>query len=140
MVSASFFTPPKDIEQSIAQIIQNWAGLTSLPSFNEPLIIPDDLSPLPIDISSPVFMIFQLKEQGNFTVGLSDDEGNWIKENAVVCVFSETGEMIAVSVDYEADRPQIISHFNSDTLYYAVAVSHASHNVDHTFFSIKKGR
>lgn len=66
---------------------------------------------------SPLF-VFSPEEQGSYVIGLCDNDGVWIRDNAFVTLFSKTGETRAVSLDYVADRPQITIHLSDAELYY----------------------
>ena len=70
------------------------------------------------DFVSPAF-VFSPQEQGNYTLGLCDEEGAWIRDNAFVVLYTMAGEALAISLDYVADRPQITTHLSDQELYIA---------------------
>lgn len=71
---------------------------------------------------SPLF-VFSPEEQGSYVVGLCDADGAWIRDSSFVAVFSRSGEMKMVSLDYVADRPQVTMHLSNEELYYICAGS-----------------
>lgn len=77
-----------------------------------------DAISFPQDFVSPAF-VFSPQEQGNYTLGLCDEEGAWIRDNAFVVLYTMAGEALAISLDYVADRPQITTHLSDQELYIA---------------------
>ena len=67
---------------------------------------------------SPAF-VFSPAEQGTYTLGLCDETGSWIRDNAFVVLYTMAGEALAISLDYVADRPQITTHLSNQELYVA---------------------
>lgn len=67
---------------------------------------------------SPAF-VFSPAEQGTYTLGLCDEDGSWIRDNAFVVLYTMAGEALAISLDYVADRPQITTHLSNQELYVA---------------------
>lgn len=66
-------------------------------------------------------VIFSPEESANYTLGLCDKNGNWIKGSMFVTLFNKTGESLAISLDYVADRPQVTMHLSDNQLYYICA-------------------
>lgn len=93
-------TPAVSIPQSILYSVDGEAF-----SFNRSLV-------------SPAF-VFSPQEQGTYTLGLCDEAGSWIRDNAFVVLYTMAGEALAISLDYVADRPQITTHLSNQELYVA---------------------
>lgn len=93
--------------------------------------------PFEHNVLSPVF-VFSPKEQGSYVLGLCDKDGNWIRSNSFVTLFSRTGETRAVSLDYVADRPQITIHLSDAELYYVCAGFMDADAAGQAFFQVKK--
>ncbi len=72
------------------------------------------------ELVSPA-LVFSPKEQGTYTLGLCNQEGIWIRDNAFVVLYTMAGEALAISLDYVADRPQITTHLSDQELYIACA-------------------
>lgn len=93
-------SPAVSVDQSILYSVEGEAF-----SFNRSLV-------------SPAF-VFSPKEQGTYTLGLCDETGNWVRDNAFVVLYTMAGEALAISLDYVADRPQITTHLSNQELYVA---------------------
>lgn len=93
-------TPAVSVPQSILYSVEDEAF-----SFNRSLV-------------SPAF-VFSPKEQGTYTLGLCDEAGSWVRDNAFVVLYTMAGEALAISLDYVADRPQITTHLSNQELYVA---------------------
>lgn len=93
-------SPAVSVDQSILYSVEGAAF-----SFNRSLV-------------SPAF-VFSPKEQGTYTLGLCDETGNWVRDNAFVVLYTMAGEALAISLDYVADRPQITTHLSNQELYVA---------------------
>lgn len=137
-VSSSIFTPDDKALEHMVSIIKNWAGFTEDPVLGAPLILSDDYSPLLMNLQSASFVVFMVPASGNYTAGLTDENGLFIRDNAVVCIFTGSGELIGVSVDYESDRPNVTSYFEEKKLYYVLAAAQAGSSIDTSYFSIKQ--
>ncbi len=137
-ITTEVFTPEKKSMENMLSVIKNWAGLSDDAFVNAPFIMSDDFSPLLIDLKSIAFITFMVPESGNYTVGLADEDGIFIREKAVICLFSQSGELLGVSVDYESDRPNVTSHFDNGMLYYVLASPHSGNLIESSFFSIKR--
>jgi hypothetical protein len=93
-------SPAVSVDQSILYSVEGEAF-----SFNRSLV-------------TPAF-VFSPKEQGTYTLGLCDETGNWVRDNAFVVLYTMAGEALAISLDYVADRPQITTHLSNQELYVA---------------------
>ena len=93
-------SPAVSVDQSILYSVEGESY-----SFNRSLV-------------SPAF-VFSPKEQGTYTLGLCDETGSWIRDNAFVVLYTMAGEALAISLDYVADRPQITTHLSNQELYVA---------------------
>ncbi len=138
ILNSSCFLPDQSAVENMASVIQNWAGLSEKPVLQLPLIMGDDYAPLPVSLNDTIFVAFLLPSAGTYTAGLSDENGIFIQEKAVVCIFKNSGELASVSVDYQADRPNVTFHFEKNTMYYALASALYGAAADETYFSIKK--
>ncbi len=104
------------------------AKLNGLISAEPPQPVPGDFTYTETDgvrrfdrgVFSPL-IVFSPAEQGVYTFGLCSADGAWIKDTAFVAVFTGTGEMRSVSLDYVADRPQITMHLSDAEMYYVCA-------------------
>jgi len=137
-VSTEIFTPDDKALEHMVSIIKNWAGFSEPPILSAPLILSDDFSPLFLNLQSAAFAAFMVPVSGNYTAGLTDETGLFIRDNAVVCIFTNTGELTGVSVDYESDRPNVTSYFEEKKLYYVLAAAQAGFSIDSAYFSIKQ--
>ncbi len=100
---------------------KNWAGMDTadIPelSFFYPRNSEGSWTYPVVDYSSRLIP-FIPDEQGMYSIGLAQDSGSWISALAFVAVFEENGELLSVSVDYHADRPQVSLHLRDDRMYY----------------------
>lgn len=137
-INASIFMSQKEIAENMEVVIMNWAGISEPPAVMHSLVMNDDYSPLPVDLQAFSFITFMLPSAGNYIAGLSDESGVFIRDKAVVCIFTQEGDLVGVSVDYESDRPNVTSHFNENTIYYALCTAYPGSGLGTSYFSIKK--
>ncbi|MCQ2982245.1 MAG: hypothetical protein MJ178_05790 [Treponemataceae bacterium] len=116
-----YLTPKDNAARLILAGFKNWAGDTRLTlpaiSFFYPRNT-DGTWSLPVDDYEPRLIPFSPAEQGMYTIGLAQEKGSMIEALAYVAVFEESGELLAVSVDYHADRPFVSLHLRDDRIYY----------------------
>ncbi len=116
-----YLKPTPQAAKLILAGFKNWSGdiSTVLPELS--FFYPrngDGSWSLPVDNYETRLIPFSPDEQGMYTIGLSEKRGGWIQALAFVAVFEETGELLAVSVDYHSDRPQVSLHLRDDRMYY----------------------
>jgi hypothetical protein len=78
------------------------------------------------------------KEEGQYQMGMSDASSLFISADALACFFSQTGELLSVSVDYESHKPQVQVLLEADTLYYIVLANKGELPLNDVYFSYKK--
>ncbi|MCR4713486.1 MAG: hypothetical protein K5751_03805 [Treponemataceae bacterium] len=59
-------------------------------------------------------------EQGKYKVGFADEKGTWSNCSAFVFVFLQDGEMLSMSFEYYADKPQVEVNLSDREIYYFV--------------------
>ena len=64
--------------------------------------------------------VYHPENTGKHTVGLTNKNGVFVSDNAVVAVFKEDGSLLDVSLDYVATEPNVTVYFD-DEFYYIVA-------------------
>lgn len=137
-ISSDVFTPSSEDLEHMVDSIKNWAGISEDTVLNAPLLLSDDFTPLYINLETPAFITFMIPESGRYIAGLSDENGLFIRDNAVVCIFSDKGELVGVSVDYVSDRPNLTLHLEEKKIYYVLAAALSGSSIDSSYFSIKK--
>ncbi|MCM1321128.1 MAG: hypothetical protein NC041_04950 [Bacteroides sp.] len=125
---------------AIAERIAFWLPNVRNYAPEQPLVLPADFHPVAAALSEkPQVFVFCVPEQGQYTAGLCDENGAWISAKAFCAVFTQSGEMQAVSLDYVADRPQVSLHFSAGTVYYAVCGKFPEELADIAwFFTVKE--
>lgn len=79
------------------------------------------------------------EEQGNHTLGVCDENGLWSTSRQFAAVFTDSGEMRSVSLDYVADKPQVTLYLSDNEVYYAVVGSLGGFLDDSTsYFTVRK--
>ena len=58
--------------------------------------------------------------QGKYKVGFADEKGIWSNCSAFVFVFLQDGEMLSMSFEYYADKPQVEVNLSDREIYYFV--------------------
>ena len=66
------------------------------------------------------FFIYQPKKAGKYTIGLTNENGAFVNDNAVVAVFKEDGSLVEVSLGYVANEPNVSVYLENEN-YYVVA-------------------
>lgn len=114
--------PEKNTMEFINAKMNGLLSVTPAVSVPEGILYAPDSGPLSFDreIVSPAF-VFSPHEQGTYTLGLCDQDGGWIRDNGFVVLYTMSGEALAISLDYVADRPQITTHLSNQELYVACA-------------------
>lgn len=68
----------------------------------------------------PKIIAFTCSQQGEYTVGLTDIHNAWLTEKAYVAIFDNSANLLSVSMDYVADKPQVTVHLTENMVFYAV--------------------
>jgi hypothetical protein len=63
---------------------------------------------------------FSPLEQGKYKIGFAEENGTWSDCRAFVFVFLQDGEMLSMSFEYYADKPQVEVSLSDNELYYIV--------------------
>ena len=63
---------------------------------------------------------FTPAEQGKYKIGFAEENGTWSDCRAFVFVFLQDGEMLSMSFEYYADKPQVEVSLSDNELYYIV--------------------
>lgn len=132
------FLPTEEIQNSMMQTVANWAQLNETPAFSDPIILPQEAQPLPIHEEGLSIFVCMFSEEGQYIIGMSDEKTNFISADALACLFSEKGELVSVSVDYESHKPQVQMLLEADTLYYLVLANKGEEALKNSYVSYKK--
>lgn len=85
------------------------------------------------------FFIYQPKKAGKYTIGLTNENGAFVNDNAVVAVFKEDGTLVEVSLGYVANEPNVSVYLENENYYivaYRIFVDDAS--IKKVYLSSKK--
>ena len=118
----NFVYPSEDVLMQIKEKMNNILSSGKIENIDSNGLYPTDEFILQINHQklSPI-IIFSPKDEGEYSVGLCNDVGEWVREAAFIVLFSKDGESKAVSLDYVADRPQISMHLSNSEIYYLCA-------------------
>ena len=64
--------------------------------------------------------VYSPSVQGKYRIGFTDENGAWSDCSAFVFVFLQDGEMLSMSFEYYADKPQVEVHLSDKEIYYFV--------------------
>ena len=132
------FWPSKEVEKSMMEATATWAQYAVVPDFLEPKLLPSDGSLLRVNAEGISVFALMFKEEGQYQMGMSDASSLFISADALACFFSQTGELLSVSVDYESHKPQVQVLLEADTLYYIVLANKGELPLNDVYFSYKK--
>lgn len=113
------FTPSKEIKENIISYTSTWGTDITLETFPKLKFFTEENNLL-IDNEAVNFYLYSPKEQGRHSIGLMNENGSFINDNAVVALFKEDGTFVEVSLDYDATEPNIDVHLSNNELYYIV--------------------
>ena len=136
----SIFDISDEAKSHIKDYISNWISLENDFDLPEVQIIPSELSAVPLSDDELIIFAYCPSWSGIKTVGLCDENSEWIKSYTFISIFTDEGEMLSVSMDYVADNPQLeLHHSSTDTNFYYIVIGKLSHNEDtqQRFFTIK---
>ena len=136
----SIFDISDEAKSHIKDYISNWISLENDFDLPEVQIIPSELSAVPLSDDELIIFAYCPSWSGIKTVGLCDENSEWINSYTFISIFTNEGEMLGVSMDYVADKPQLeLHHSLTDTNFYYFVIGKLSHNEDtqKRFFTIK---
>ena len=139
-VDFSVFDISEEAKTHIKDYISNWLSLENDFDLPEVQIIPSGISAVPLSDEDLIIFAYCPSWSGIKTVGLCDENLEWIKSYTFISIFNDEGEMLSVSMDYVADKPQLeLHHSTTDTNFYYIVIGKLSHNEDtqQRFFTIK---
>lgn len=113
------FSPSKEIMENIVSYTSTWGTDITVDTFPKVKFFTEENNLL-IDNKSVNFYLYSPKEQGKHSIGLMNENGSFINDNAVVALFKEDGTFVEVSLDYDATEPNIDVHLSDDELYYII--------------------
>jgi hypothetical protein len=132
------FWPSAEVEKSMMEATATWAQYAVVSDFIEPKLLPSDGSLLRVNAEGISVFALMFKEEGQYQMGMSDASSLFISADALACFFSQTGELLSVSVDYESHKPQVQVLLEADTLYYIVLANKGELPLNDVYFSYKK--
>lgn len=117
---SSLFAYDEKIKNTLQNMLSSWMGTSDIVNLQAPLLLADFQSPYLIPIRTGEILVFAYtpQEQGTYTVGLSDENGIWLTTQAFSSVFTSQGNLLSVSIDYIADKPQTSLHLSPNEFYY----------------------
>ena len=139
-VDFSVFDISEEAKTHIKDYISNWLSLENDFDLPEVQIIPSGIASVPLADEDLIIFAYCPSWSGIKTVGLCDENLEWIKSYTFISIFNDEGEMLSVSMDYVADKPQLeLHHSTTDTNFYYIVIGKLSHNEDtqQRFFTIK---
>lgn len=139
-VDFSIFEISEEAKTHIKDYISNWLSLENDFDLPEVQIIPSELNAIPLPDDDLIVFVYCPSWSGIKTVGLCNENSEWIKSYTFISIFTDSGEMLSVSMDYVADKPQLeLHHSSTDTNFYYIVIGKLSHNDDteKRFFTIK---
>ncbi|MBR4012372.1 MAG: hypothetical protein IKI98_06080, partial [Spirochaetaceae bacterium] len=83
--------------------------------------------------------LYHPKNPGKCQIGLMNENGGFVNDNAVVAVFNEDGTLVEVSLGYVATEPNV-SVYLEDELYYIIAyrVFVDESSLENVYLGVKK--
>lgn len=119
---SNFFTFDDETKSFIVSKLNTWTTFPKNKKLPEISILASLKIPHKIEFlqDSVAIFVFSPEKQDNYKIGLANEKGVWQKNIGFMSVFSSTGELLAVSIDYSADKPQIETHLDSNLWYYFV--------------------
>ena len=139
-IDFSIFEISEEAKTHVKDYISNWLSLENDFDLPEVQIIPNKLDPIPLSDDDLIVFAYCPSWSGIKTVGLCDENSEWIKSYTFISIFTDSGEMLSVSMDYVADKPQLeLHHSSTDSNFYYIVIGKLSHNDDtqQRFFTIK---
>ena len=119
VTSLDFFAPSKEIKEDMIMNFASWGREIELNDFPRLKIFSGNDKKL-IDNECINFYIYQPKQSGKYSIGLTNENGGFITDNAVVAVLKEDGSLVDVSLDYVANEPNVSVYLEKE-IYYIVA-------------------
>lgn len=115
------FTLSKKLEEEIAQRVLYWQPHLETVDFSSiKKLSPQNTELSLMSIQEPQLVAFTVPQQGEYTVGLADRENGWLVEKAYIAIFDNSANLLGVSIDYVADKPQVTVHLTENTVFYGV--------------------
>ncbi len=136
----SVFNFSDEAKIHIKDYISNWLSLENDFDLPEIKIVPSGIDAIPLSDDDLIIFAYCPSWSGIKTIGLCDENSEWIKSYTFVSIFTDAGELRSVSMDYVADNPQLeLHHSVSDTNFYYIVIGKLPHNDDtqQRFFTIK---
>ena len=90
--------------------------------FDELKIYPLDLKYSPAEIEKPVIYLFTPEYSSKCSFGFCDENAEWISKNAYIAIFSQQGNLLAVSSDYTISSSFFDVQLENEELYYVLVM------------------
>jgi hypothetical protein len=118
-VLESYIKPSSAVTEVMLDKLSNWQGFTGVKDLPDPQLYISHDAPYPFTQGG--LFVFSPEVQDTYAFGMCDETGSWIQARAFTAIFTDTGEMQAVSLDYVADRPQLSVPLSDREVYYILS-------------------
>lgn len=113
------YNPSETASDFIISSINGWGFEEKLETLPKIKFFLEDGQYVLSDNSIKLFLI-NPKYPGKYNIGLTNENGSFINDNAVVAVFTEDGALVEVSLGYVANEPNVSVYLENE-IYYIVA-------------------
>lgn len=139
-IDFSIFNFSEEAKTHIKDYVANWLSLENDFNLPEIQIVPSEIDAIPLPDDDLIIFAYCPDWSGIKTVGLCDENSEWIKSYTFISIFTNKGELRGVSMDYVADSPQLeLHHSSTDEEFYYFVIGKLPHNEDteQKYFAIK---